>query len=296
MQLGAHISTAGGVDKSPARARAIGCDCMQVFTRNQRNWQARPLGEDEIAGFRQARIDNHIHTVMSHGSYLVNPASPEPDKWERSLQAMGEELQRCQQLGIELYNFHPGAHLGSGVEAGIERIVAAIDQLCATFPEAGDVTLVLENVAGQGTTIGHRFAELALILDQVVQPERCAICLDTAHAFAAGYALHTEAGWEAMLAEFDLTLGLERLAAIHVNDSLVPFDSRKDRHALLGRGEIGPEAFIRLVSDPRTREVPMFLETPAGPEGWARELDWLRGIAAGQAVELPEIAMIKSSL
>ena len=296
MQLGAHVSAAGGVEQAPPRGREIGCDCIQLFTRNQRTWNAKAVTETEVDAFRRARRDSGITTVMSHGSYLVNPAAPEADKRDRSLANMVDELGRCHRLGIELYNFHPGAHLDSGREAGIARIAQTLDLLCDAHPEATDVTLVLENVAGQGTTLGRTFEELAAIIEQVRQPERFAVCLDTAHAFAAGYALHTESGWEAMLETFERTLGLDRLAAFHVNDSKAPFDSRKDRHALLGRGEIGPDAFIRLVTDPRTRDVPMFLETPAGPEGWALEIAWLRAVAAGDRPPLPQIGEIKSGL
>jgi deoxyribonuclease-4 len=296
MQLGAHISTAGGIAQAPARAADIGCDGMQVFTRNQRSWQVKPLSEQEIADYRAAVARYNLGTVMSHGSYLANPASPDEEKWQRSIQAMSAELERCHLLGIPLYNFHPGAHLDSGLDAGIARCAEAINILCEQHPEADDVTLVLENVAGQGTTIGARFEQLARIIEQVETPERCAVCLDTAHAFAAGYALHTKAGWEAMWEEFDNTLGLKRLAAFHLNDSAVPFGSHRDRHALIGRGHIGPEAFIRIVTDPRTREIPMFLETPAGPDGWALELAWLRAVAQGRHPPLPEIEAVTSGL
>jgi len=290
LTLGAHVSTSGGVDKAPARGREIGCDGMQVFTRNQRSWRASPLGADEIAAFREARERLAIRTVMSHDSYLINLASPEPDKRERSIQAFEAELIRCHQLGIELLNFHPGSHLNAGIELGITTLCDSLNGICARHRSVTDVTFVLETVAGQGTNIGRTFEEIRTILDGLDEPERFAVCVDTCHVFAAGYDLRSEAGWATTWASFAEVIGLERLAAFHVNDSKGGFDSRKDRHMLLGRGEIGPEAFFRLVTDPRTRDRPMFLETPTDPEGYAAELAWLREMAdAGTVPPLPEV-------
>ena len=276
LRLGAHVSASGGVDQAPARGTAIGADCIQVFTRNQRQWQPRPLDEPEAAAFRQARATAGLTPTMSHGSYLVNLAATDPDKAAKSFAAMEAELERCHRLGIELLNFHPGAHMGAGTTTGIARIADALNRLTAAHPDKRDVTLVLENVAGQGTTVGKTFGELRRILDALEAPERFAVCLDTAHAFAAGYDLADADGWEATWAEFERELGLERLAAFHVNDSAAPLGSRKDRHANLGEGHIGLEAFRRLVSNPRSRSRPMFLETPGGPDAWAAEIRWLR--------------------
>jgi len=290
LTLGAHVSTSGGVDKAPSRGREIGCDGMQVFTRNQRSWRATPLGKEEIAAFREDRERLAIRTVMSHDSYLINLASPEPDKRERSIQAFEAELVRCHQLGIEMLNFHPGSHLNTGVEAGITTLCDSLNRICARQPEAADVTLVLETVAGQGTNIGRTFEEIRAILDGLDEPERFAVCVDTCHVFAAGYDIRSAPGWDATWTAFDEVIGLGRLAAFHVNDSKGAFDSRKDRHMLLGRGEIGPEAFLRLVTDPRTCHRPMFLETPTDPEGYAAELTWLRQMAAaGTVPPLPEV-------
>ena len=290
MTLGAHVSTSGGVDKAPQRGHEIGCDGMQVFTRNQRSWRAKPLADEEVSTFREQRERLGIRAVMSHDSYLINLASPDPHRRRQSVAAFEAELERCHALGIELLNFHPGSHLDAGVEAGIETLCASLDGICARHPEASDVTLVLETVAGQGTNIGRTFEEIRTILDNVDEPERYAVCVDTCHIFAAGYDIRSDAGWEATWAAFDRVIGLERLAAFHVNDSKGAFDSRKDRHMLLGRGEIGPEAFLRLVTDRRTRYRPMFLETPTDPEGYAAELIWLREMAAAGAVPpLPEV-------
>jgi deoxyribonuclease-4 len=290
LTLGAHVSTAGGVDKAPQRGRAIGCDGMQVFTRNQRSWRASPLAAEEIAAFREARERLGIRTVMSHDSYLINLASPEADKRARSIQAFEAELVRCHQLGIELLNFHPGSHVGAGTEQGIATLCDSLNAICARHRSATDVTLVLETVAGQGTNIGRTFEEIRAILDGLDEPDRFAVCVDTCHIFAAGYDIRSEPGWVTTWEAFDAVIGLDRLAAFHVNDSKGAFDSRKDRHMLLGRGEIGPEAFLRLVRDPRTRHRPMFLETPTDPEGYAAELSWLREMAATGAVPpLPDV-------
>jgi deoxyribonuclease-4 len=293
--LGAHVSAQGGVDQAPARGAEIGADAIQVFTRNQRQWQPRPLTGPEVTEFRRTRKVAGLGVVMSHGSYLVNLAAPDPEKAAKSYGAMEAELERCHRLGIELLNFHPGAHMKAGLEAGVTRIAEALNRLCAAHPDKRDVALVLENVAGQGTTVGRTFGELGAILEQLEEPERFRVCVDTAHAFAAGYDLATEAGWEATWAEFERDLGWERLAAFHINDSAAPFASRKDRHANLGHGHIGPGAFRRLVTDPRTRHIPMFLETPGGPAAWRNELHWLRQCARGDNVRPPSLATVKRS-
>ena len=290
-QLGAHVSAAGGPARAPARGREIGCDCIQVFTRNQRSWQVKPVSEDEADAFRQARAEAGIGAVMSHASYLINLAAPEADKHARSQQAFEAELERCHQLGIELLNVHPGSHVGTGIDDGIERIAQTLNAVCRNHPDKRDVRLVLENVAGQGSTIGADFREIAAILDRLEEPERFGVCVDTAHAFAAGYALHTGGGWDAMWHAFDRAIGQQWLVALHLNDSRPGCGSRKDRHALLGRGEIGPEAFARAVMDPLTRDLPQFLETPAGHEGWGEELRWLRACCEAEEAlpPLPEI-------
>lgn len=289
MQLGAHVSAAGGPQNAPERGRELGCDCIQIFTRNQRQWQVKPISGDEAAAFRDNRETHGIGTVMSHSSYLINLGTTDPDKFAKSYSAFEQELIRCHQLGVNLLNFHPGAHMGEGDETGIAQITHALNEVCRAHPDKTDVLLVLENVAGQGTTLGKSFEELRAMLDRLKQPERFGVCIDTAHVFAAGYPIHTEAGWEETWADFHRVLGMERLVALHLNDSQPPFASLKDRHALIGRGEIGPDAFRRVVTDARTCKLPMFLETPAGPEGWAREIEWLRASGRGESPALPEI-------
>lgn len=289
MQVGAHVSASGGPQNAPERGREIGCDCIQIFTRNQRQWKVKPIADEEATAFREHRETHGIGSVMSHASYLINLGTTDGDKFAKSYQAFEQELIRCHKLGVELLNFHPGAHVGEGEAVGIRQIAQALNEVVRAHPEKSDVLLVLENVAGQGTTLGKTFDELAAIFEQLESPGRFGVCIDTAHAFAAGYPIHTEEGWQETWEAFDATLGLDRLAGLHLNDSKAPFDSRKDRHALIGRGEIGRGAFERMVTDPRTRSVPMFLETPAGPAGWAQELEWLRAVAAGDDAPLPEI-------
>ncbi|MFW6277827.1 MAG: deoxyribonuclease IV [Halorhodospira sp.] len=288
-ELGAHVSAAGGLQRAPERGHGIGCDCIQIFTRNQRSWRVKPLLDEEVATFHRAREHYGIGSVMSHASYLINLGATDAEKHAKSRAALEEELERCHKLGIERLNFHPGAHMGAGLEKGIETIAETLNAICRNHPEKTGVTLVLENVAGQGTTVGADFGEIAAILERLEAPERFGACLDTAHAFAAGYPLHTAEGWEAMWAAFDETIGLDRLVGLHLNDSQPGCGSRKDRHALIGRGAIGPEAFQRAVTDPRTQSLPQFLETPAGPAGWAEELRWLRACTQGPAPPLPEI-------
>ncbi len=289
-ELGAHVSAAGGPQNAPERGREIGCDCIQLFTRNQRSWQVKPISDEEATAFRQARPAQGIGSVMSHASYLINLAATDADKHAKAQAGLEAELERCHKLGIELLNFHPGSHTGAGMAKGIATIAETLNAICRNHPEKDDVTLVLENVAGQGTSVGADFRDLAAILERLEAPERFGVCVDTAHAFAAGYALHTAEGWDAMWQAFDEALGLEQLVGLHLNDSRPGCGSRKDRHALLGRGAIGPDAFQRAVTDPRTRAVPQFLETPAGPAGWAEEIRWLRACTQGTAPPpLPEI-------
>lgn len=292
--LGAHVSISGGMYRSLERGFTIGANCIQIFTRNQMTWKVKLLKEMEIKKFREERKKYKLGTVMSHDSYLINLASPDPEKRKKSIDAFEEELVRCTLLGIDMINFHPGAHMGEGVEKGIRILTKALNGICERHPYS-DVKLVLETVAGQGSTIGRSFEELALILAGLDQPERFGVCVDTAHIFAAGYDIATADGWAKTWEQFGRTLGMSRLSAFHVNDSKVPLGSNVDRHALIGRGEIGPGAFQRLMRDPRTRDRPMFLETPAGMDGYAREIAWLSAAARGEDVPLPEIKEQKGS-
>jgi deoxyribonuclease-4 len=292
LQIGAHVSTAGGVQNSPGRGEDIGARCIQIFTRNQMSWKAKPLSEEEVNGFMDGRSEHGIETVMSHDSYLINLASPDPDKCRKSIETFEVELERCIDLGIELLNFHPGGHMGEGVEKGIRTLRSSLNGICARHPDGG-VSLLLETVAGQGSSIGRSFEEVAAILEGLDEPDRFGVCVDTAHIFAAGYDISNEEGWEATWDNFDRALGMNRLRAVHVNDSRTGLGSNVDRHAMVGRGRIGSDAFTRLVTDERTRNVPMFLETPTSAEGYAMEIAWLSAASRGEVRELPEIGEVK---
>ena len=265
MKVGAHMSIEGGLDLAAERASRAGCDVLQIFTKSSNQWKARDLGEAEVGRFRECVEREGISTVAAHDSYLINLASPEEILFRRSLDAFIIEIQRCLRLGIPYLIAHPGAHVGSGTAAGIRRIASALDEAHAAVP-GKECRVLLEITAGQGSVIGSRFEEIAEILSAVRSPERLGVCFDTCHAFAAGYDIRAQAGYEATFREFDRVIGLGRLLAFHLNDSRKDLGLRVDRHEHIGRGWLGPEAFRLLVNDPRFASVPMFLETPKGPD------------------------------
>lgn len=275
--LGAHVPTAGGLHNAPAHGRDIGATAIQVFTRSQRQWAARPLADEEAGAFRQAMKASGVRSVMSHASYLINLASPDPVLSERGREAFRVEMTRCDALGIPLLVFHPGAHLGGGEEAGIVAVARSLDHVFGACRRAR-VAALIEITAGQGSCVGHRFEHLAEMLSRVRSPERVGVCLDTCHLYAAGYDIATPRGYERTLLEFDRVVGLDKLRAIHLNDSRKPLGSRVDRHAPIGEGFLGLRTFRRLLADPRLREVPKVLETPGGLPAWRRELALLRGL------------------
>ncbi len=263
--LGAHMSIAGGVSKALDRGQQIGCDTIQIFTRNNNRWASKPLSSDEIERFHQRVKETGIWPVFSHAAYLINLASPKPDLRRKSIEAFIDELERAEALNLLGVVLHPGSHMGEGEEAGIARIAEALDQCHAATPGFRTLTL-LEITAGTGDHIGYRFEQLAAIRERVKEPERIGFCFDTCHAFAAGYDFRTREGYEAVMAEFDRVLGLDRLKAIHLNDSKHPLGSRKDRHEHIGKGHIGLDGFRWLLNDPRLQQVPMVLETPKSPD------------------------------
>ena len=282
--LGAHCSVAGGMPNSIARATSLGCTAAQVFVKNAAQWRWRELEEEEVAAFRAAHAGSAVGPLVAHASYLINLCGTDPLILERSREALADELARCARLGVMGLVLHPGAHLGAGEEAGVERVAASLDAVLAELPGA-PVRVLLENTAGQGSCMGHRLEHLAAIRDRVAEPARVGICLDTCHAFAAGYALHEPAGYEEMFAEIEERIGLAALGCMHLNDSLRPFGSRRDRHAHIGEGEIGLGAFARLLQDPRLAAVPMIIETETGDdlEGHRRDLETLRGLVSPPA-------------
>jgi deoxyribonuclease-4 len=279
---------AGGMPNSIARATSLGCTAAQVFVKNAAQWRWRELEEEEVAAFRTAHAGSAVGPLVAHASYLINLCSADPLILERSREALADELARCARLGVMGLVLHPGAHLGAGEEAGVERVAASLDAVLArSFPDGpgAPVRVLLENTAGQGSCMGHRLEHLAAIRDRVAEPARVGICLDTCHAFAAGYALHEPAGYEEMFAEIEERIGLAALGCMHLNDSLRPFGSRRDRHAHIGEGEIGLGAFARLLQDPRLAAVPMIIETETGDdlEGHRRDLETLRGLVSPPA-------------
>ena len=283
MLLGAHMSVAGGVSTAFARAEAVGCTALQIFVKNASQWTAKPLPDDEASLFAAERQRTGIERVVAHASYLINLGSPDDALWEKSVAALADELERCDQLALHGLVLHPGSHVGSGEEAGLHRIADGLDEAFQRTA-GGRCPVLLETTAGQGTNLGFRFEQLARIRDLATGADRVAWCLDTCHVFAAGYDLRTDAGVTDTLDRFDAICGLDRLVAIHLNDSLKPFDSRRDRHAHIGEGEIGRPGFGALLRDPRLRDVPMVLETPKGESlrEDARNLELLRALAEGR--------------
>ncbi len=261
--IGVHVSIAGGIDRAFSRGELIGCSAIQIFTRNASRWQAKPLSTEAIVAFRSARTNSPIRYVAAHDSYLINLASPKPELRKKSIDAFVDELVRCEQLGIGDLVMHPGAHMGQGVAAGLQTVAASFRSIFAGAPSK--VRVLLENTAGQGTSLGSRFEDLAEICS-LVGTERFGVCFDTCHAFAAGYDLSSAQAYHEVMADFDRLLGCDRLALFHLNDCKKPLGSRVDRHEHVAKGEIGRAGFAALMSDPRFAGIPKIMETPGGPE------------------------------
>ncbi len=276
--LGAHVSTAGGVAKAFARGRDIGCEGIQIFVKSPNQWRAKPLAEADIAGFHEAR-SAEPQPVVAHAAYLINLASPKEDVLATSIAALADELARCDSLGLDGLVLHPGGHLGSGVDLGIETVARSLDQVLATVPP-GSTKVLLENTAGQGTTLGSSFAELRRMIELTDQKDRLGVCIDSCHAFAAGYDLTSADGFEALLGDIEEQIGLGRVGCFHVNDSKHPAGSRKDRHENIGEGLIGEGFFARLINEAHLAGLPMILETPLGDDdlGHQRDLARLKGL------------------
>ncbi|MBA3377986.1 MAG: deoxyribonuclease IV [Chloroflexia bacterium] len=266
LAFGSHMSASGGVDKALARGEAIPVDSLQLFSKNERQWIAKPLDPDVVDRFHAEVERTGITKLVVHDSYLINLASPKSDILEKSLPAFTDELQRCDALGVPHLVTHPGAHTGSGVEAGIARFAQSLNEIFDAMPNNPTLTL-LETTAGQGTTLGRSFEEIAAIIDLVEHKARVGVCLDTCHIFAAGYDYRTPELYAATMAQFDAAIGLERLKVIHLNDSKNPLGSNKDRHDHIGAGEIGLEGFRQFVNDPRLAGLPGILETEKDDAG-----------------------------
>lgn len=261
VRLGSHMSIAGGLDKAPLRGKQVGCDTIQVFTKSNRQWRAKRLSDQEVEAFKANLAATGIGPVVAHDCYLVNLAAPRRAVWKKSVTAFRVELERAERLGIPYLVTHPGSHAGAGEAEGLRRVTEALNALLAAHPGAG-IRILLETTAGQGSSLGHRFEQLAAILAGVDQADRVGVCLDTCHVFAAGYDIRTRDGYRKTVEDLDACLGLRRLQAIHLNDSKGGLGSRVDRHEHIGEGRLGLAPFRRLLNDPRLRRVPMILETP----------------------------------
>jgi len=274
MQFGAHESIGGGLFNAVHRGLQATCDTIQLFNKSSNQWRAKELDEEEVEQFLAAIDETGVTAACSHTSYLINIASPKPELEEKSLNSLREEMERCDLLEIPNLVLHPGSHVGSGEEAGLERIARNLDRLFAALPDS-EVTLCLETTAGQGSNLGHTFEQLARIIDLVEAQNRVGVCLDTCHIFAAGYPISELEEYRQTMDAFAGTVGLERLKIIHLNDSKTPFGARRDRHEHIGQGEIGLEAFRHFVNDSRLKKVPMILETPKG-EDLAEDIENLK--------------------
>jgi deoxyribonuclease IV len=261
MLLGAHMSVTGGLSKAFERAQSIATNTMQIFTKNQNRWEQKPTPRDEVERWFQAQEATGIAPVVAHAAYLINLGSPDKALWERSIAAMADELVRAEELAILGVVVHPGAHMGSGEEAGIARIAAALDRVHAATPGYRTLTL-LEATAGQGSALGYRFEQLRGMMDAVKQPERIGFCFDTCHVFAAGYEIRTPEAYANTIAAFDRVLGLDRLKCFHFNDSKKEWGSHVDRHDHIGTGFLRLEPFGFILNDRRFAAVPKILETP----------------------------------
>jgi deoxyribonuclease-4 len=265
LRLGAHVSIAGGLERAALRGAESGCDVIQIFTRSNQQWAARPIGSDAAERWRTALAATGVDAAMVHGCYLVNLACPRARLRERSYRALAQELRRCALLGIRYLVIHPGAHGGDGEAAGVARIAAALDRLHAEQPD-NPTRVLLENTAGQGNSVGHRFEHLRDILAGLRQPDRVGLCIDTCHTLAAGYDIRNQDGWYATFERLNAAVGCDRVAAFHVNDSKTPLGSRVDRHEHLGRGHLGLAGLRCLVNDARFAGLPMVIETPKPTE------------------------------
>ena len=272
--IGAHMSTSGGLGNAVRNGKAIGCTAVQVFTSSPQQWKAKPVSDEMAANFKAACIETGISEVVSHDSYLINLCAPDPDKRIQSIEGIKSEIERCAKYGIRYVVSHMGSHVGQGEEAGLAGVAESTRQVLAETPES--VTICMETTAGQGTALMAKFEQLATILDKLNGNNRLAICLDTCHVFVAGYDIRTAETFLKTFEAFDRIIGFERLSVIHCNDSRKGLGSKVDRHANIGQGEIGPEAFRLLVNDKRFDSIPILIETPAENQGHEQDIALLK--------------------
>ncbi len=261
MRIGAHISIAGGVSKAIERAQAAGCEAVQIFSGNPRGWKDNPLDPEDIREFHLLRRKEDIHPVIVHAPYLINLSAPDEIIYRKSLEAFSAELARADQLGSAGFVIHVGSHRGTGVEAGIKKMAASLRDTIKKLPGLR-TKILLENTAGAGSSLGHRFEYIAEIMERSAGEEKLGLCFDTCHAFAAGYAVSTASGLEDILAEVERHIGLDRLRVVHFNDSKYDLGSRRDRHEHIGKGKIGLAGMKRIARHPALRDKTFILETP----------------------------------
>ena len=276
-RIGAHVSASGGVSNAPLNAAKIGADAFAMFVKNQRRWDAPPLSVEEIVAFKDALKQSGIRAehVLVHDSYLINLGHPREAEREKSLNAFVDEIRRCEALGLRLLNFHPGSHLNEiSVQQCLDNIAESLNFAIAN---TAGVKLVLENTAGQGSNLGYDFAQLAYVIDKISNKDRIGVCIDTCHAFAAGYDLRSPQAYERTMSEFDRAIGYKFLSGMHLNDTKNELGVRKDRHESLGRGFLGLAAFENIMNDPNIDEIPLILET-IDESLWAEEIALLRSM------------------
>ncbi|WP_298961401.1 deoxyribonuclease IV [uncultured Campylobacter sp.] len=276
-RIGAHVSASGGVSNAPLNAAKIGADAFAMFVKNQRRWDAPPLSAEEIVAFKDALKQSGISAehVLVHDSYLINLGHPREAEREKSLNAFVDEIRRCEALGLRLLNFHPGSHLNEiSAQECLDNIAGSLNFAIAN---TAGVKLVLENTAGQGSNLGYDFAQLAYVIDKISNKDRIGVCIDTCHAFAAGYDLRSQQAYERTMNEFDRAIGYKFLSGMHLNDTKNELSVRKDRHESLGRGFLGLAAFENIMNDPNIDEIPLILET-IDDSLWAEEIALLRSM------------------
>lgn len=272
--VGAHVSAEAGVSSAPLNANAIGAKAFALFTRNPSRWKSKPISKEEAQLFKDRCLELGYSAaqILPHDSYLINLGSPDATKLKLSREAFLDEMRRCEQLGLTLLNFHPGSHLNlASPEETLDLIAESINE---TLDQTEGVKAVIENTAGQGTNLGYSFYQIARIIDGVKDKSRVGVCIDTCHAFAAGYDLSTREGYERTWQEFDETIGLSYLSGMHINDTKRGLGSRIDRHEILGKGALGEDFFKMMMADKRLDGIPLILETP-DEERWAEEIAWL---------------------
>lgn len=288
MKFGAHMPTSGGVWRALERGAATGCEVVQLFVKNNMQWTGRPFTPKELERYATGAASTRFARVFGHAGYLINLAAPPSPNRDKSLASLTQEIELATQLELPFLVLHPGSHLGTGEAAGLGQLVHGLDEVIAAT-RGSPVRIALENTAGQGACLGARLEHLTAAFDRVQRPERLAVCLDTAHFFAAGYAIQTPAGWEAAMAEAERLFGLDQVVAFHLNDSKTELGSRVDRHAGIGQGKLGRVAFRHIVNDARFVDTPGCLETPKSPDLHEdiENLAVLRGLVKGRKGRKP---------